>query len=169
MVNWFTPSDINEYGSIISSSSRKLSKSVLEKENIKLFPAKSLVYVGIGATAGKVGYILQEGYSNQQITALIPRNKADSKYYYYLLNISSKRIRENAFFTTLPIINNAYLSIQLIAYPPLSEQRQISAYLDEKCITIDALISVKQQKIESLKEYKKSLIFECVTGKRKID
>lgn len=54
-----------------------------------------------------------------------------------------------------------------IAVPPLSEQQSIADYLDQKCSEIDELISIKQQKIEKLKDYKKSLIFECVTGKRK--
>lgn len=55
-----------------------------------------------------------------------------------------------------------------ILVPPLSEQQSIADYLDQKCSEIDELISIKQQKIEKLKDYKKSLIFECVTGKRKV-
>lgn len=55
-----------------------------------------------------------------------------------------------------------------ILIPPLSEQQPIANYLDQKCSEIDELISIKQQKIEKLKDYKKSLIFECVTGKRKV-
>lgn len=55
-----------------------------------------------------------------------------------------------------------------IAIPSLSEQQSIADYLDQKCSEIDELISIKQQKIEKLKDYKKSLIFECVTGKRKV-
>lgn len=48
---------------------------------------------------------------------------------------------------------------------PLSEQKEIASYLDEKCADIDRLIDLKQQKIEKLKEYKKSIIYEAVTGK----
>lgn len=55
-----------------------------------------------------------------------------------------------------------------ILVPLISEQQSIADYLDQKCSEIDALISIKQQKIEKLKDYKKSLIFECVTGKRKV-
>ena len=52
--------------------------------------------------------------------------------------------------------------------PPLSEQEQIADYLDSKCSEIDSLIAIKQQKIEELKDYKKSIIYEYVTGKREI-
>ena len=52
--------------------------------------------------------------------------------------------------------------------PPLTEQQTIADYLDKKCGEINALISIKQQKIESLKEYKKSIIYEYVTGKKEV-
>ena len=52
---------------------------------------------------------------------------------------------------------------------PLSEQEEIASYLDEKCAYIDRLIDLKQQKIEKLKDYKKSVIYEAVTGKTNID
>lgn len=55
-----------------------------------------------------------------------------------------------------------------IPVPSIKEQQTIADYLDKKCSEIDELITIKQQKIEKLKDYKKSLIFECVTGKRKV-
>ena len=52
--------------------------------------------------------------------------------------------------------------------PPLAEQQAIADYLDEKCAAIDKLIAVKQAKIDKLNDYKKSLIYEYVTGKREV-
>ena len=52
--------------------------------------------------------------------------------------------------------------------PHLSEQRAITSYLDEKTAQIDALISLKQEKIAELKNYKKSIIYEYVTGKKRV-
>lgn len=60
-------------------------------------------------------------------------------------------------------INNVY-----IALPPLSEQHRIAAYLDAKCAEIDAIIARKQELLDKLAAYKKSLIYECVTGKREV-
>lgn len=51
---------------------------------------------------------------------------------------------------------------------PIEIQQAIADYLDEKCAEIDSLIALKQQKIEHLKEYKKSLIYEYVTGKKQV-
>ncbi len=56
-----------------------------------------------------------------------------------------------------------------IPNPSLSEQNEIANYLDKICSEIDSLISIKQQKIADLKEYKKSIIYEYVTGKKEVD
>ena len=53
--------------------------------------------------------------------------------------------------------------------PSYTEQQAIADYLDEKCADIDSLIQTKQSKIDSLKEYKKSIIYEYVTGKREVN
>ena len=168
LINWFTPSDVSEMNCELNGSQRHLSKNVADGEGIKLYPKGSLIFVAIGASAGKIGYINIEGYSNQQITALIPQNNCYSKYFYYYMLADRKRIRDNAFFTTLPIINNGYLSSVKILLPPLSEQQSIASYLDTKCAEIDALIAIKQAKIEELKDYKKSVIYEYVTGKKEV-
>lgn len=56
----------------------------------------------------------------------------------------------------------------LIPMIPIDEQREIIDYLDAKCIEMDNLISKKEQFLNELEVYKKSLIYECVTGKRKV-
>ena len=61
-------------------------------------------------------------------------------------------------------IGNIYLML-----PPAAEQLQIADYLDNKCAEIDSLIAIKQQKIEELKDYKKSIIYEYVTGKKEVE
>ena len=53
-------------------------------------------------------------------------------------------------------------------FPPLPEQRAIADYLDAKTAEIDSLIADKQRQVELLKEYRKSLISEAVTGKFKV-
>ena len=52
--------------------------------------------------------------------------------------------------------------------PSLEEQEEIAAYLDEKCSAIDTLIAKKEQLLSELEIYKKSLIYEYVTGKREV-
>ena len=66
-LDWFTPSDILTEGCILDVAERKLNQSVILDSGIRLFPKGSILLVGIGATAGKVGYLQIEGYSNQHL------------------------------------------------------------------------------------------------------
>lgn len=68
----------------------------------------------------------------------------------------------------MPKINQNELSGILITVPTKEEQKEISDYLDKKCTAIDTVIEQKQKLIEKLTEYKKSLVYECVTGKKEI-
>ena len=162
MINWYTPSDILEGCNDLFSSLRKLSERVIYENKISLFPIGTLLYVGIGASAGKVGYANENGYSNQQITGLIPL-ECYSRFYFYYLSVLKDKIRDNAFFTTLPIINNVYLGQELLPYPLLSEQQSIANYLDQKCGEIDELITLQEEMITKLQSYKQSVITEAVT------
>ena len=60
------------------------------------------------------------------------------------------------------------LAKQIIFYPPLAEQERIVEFLDAKCAKVDALIAEKQNQLATLEEYKKSVIFEYVTGKKEV-
>ena len=55
-----------------------------------------------------------------------------------------------------------------IVLPPLKKQKEIADFLDEKCEEIDSIIEGKKKQIELLEEYKKSLIYEYVTGKKEV-
>lgn len=57
---------------------------------------------------------------------------------------------------------------QCLPHPSLTEQTAIAAYLDEKCAAIDGIILEKEELIRELENYKRSLIFEAVTGKRRV-
>ena len=55
-----------------------------------------------------------------------------------------------------------------IPVPPLDEQQEIADYLDNKCAEIEQIIADKKTQIETLDGYKKSLIYEYVTGKKEV-
>lgn len=70
--------------------------------------------------------------------------------------------------STVPSVRLPMLTNFVVCIPPLSEQQAIASYLDVKTSQIDSLISLKQQKIDELKDYKKSIIYEYVTGKKRV-
>ena len=89
------------------------------------------------------------------------------KYTYYLLiavNLNNLNTSNAQPLITSTKVKNVYIPIN-----STSEQQQIANYLDDKCSAIDNIISIKQQKIEELKDYKKSIIYEYVTGKKEVE
>lgn len=69
---------------------------------------------------------------------------------------------------TIPTMSQEKMGCWKIILPPLSEQQAIADYLDEKCAAIDAMVTEKESLIADLEAYKKSLIYETVTGKREV-
>lgn len=96
------------------------------------------------------------------------RTKLNNMFAYYLLQVA---ITENRYLFTTTTINQLTRGIigQIkVPYPKESEQQEIVDYLDEKCSAIDTLIAKKEQFLSELETYKKSLIYEYVTGKREV-
>lgn len=161
-VLWFTPGDFDNI--LLNDSKRKLSNLAVLFRVANLFPANTTMIVGIGGTAGKVGYTIKESYCNQQITALINKSNTYPKYITYLMLCFSDVLKDNALYTTLPILNNQFIGNFSICIPKkLSEQRKIADFLDSKCSEIDATAENIQKEISLLEEYKKSVITEAVT------
>ena len=97
------------------------------------------------------------------------RSNHNHKYIHFLLTATISNYKQ--LFTTTTINQLTIGLINNIAMPfveDATEQQAIADYLDEKCADIDSLIQTKQSKIDSLKEYKKSIIYEYVTGKREV-
>ena len=67
-----------------------------------------------------------------------------------------------------PAVTSQALINTFVCLPHLSEQQAIADYLDRKCSEIDSIIEKRERMIELMTEYKKSLIYECVTGKKEI-
>ena len=93
----------------------------------------------------------------------------NSEFLLYLMQSANVYIQNNALYTTLPIINNGYLGSIKFSIPPLIEQIDIVKYINCKLDEINSLISQKETLLSDLETYKKSLIYECVTGKREVD
>lgn len=144
-----------------------------ESPEIKLSIGDVLI-VKDGAGIGKTARIDQlpkgEATVNSSLGVITPSEKLDYKYlHYFLLSNSFQNII--GFIKNgmgVPHLTQENMKSVLITTPPLSEQQAIASYLDEKTSQIDSLIALKQEKITELKDYKKSIIYEYVTGKKKV-
>lgn len=77
-------------------------------------------------------------------------------------------VDSSTYGTKMPRANAEFIKNMCVLVPPLDEQQEIAAYLDEKTAAIDSLVAKKNQLVSELESLKKSLIFEYVTGKKEI-
>lgn len=151
-----------------------LKQMYFSKEDKELYRIKKgdLLVVEGGAGSGGASIVnidIENTYIQNSIMIVRPKTNEEIRFVRYALIslVSRGYIDFICNKATIPHYTKEKLSETIIPVPPLSEQRDIADYLDGKCAEIDALISLKQQKIEELREYKKSLIYEYVTGKNK--
>lgn len=164
-----SPSNMKPMGMDYSSVTYLSWAKYHESPEIKI-QNNDLLLVKTGSSYGKVSYVEslpKEATINPQILRIVPT--INSKFLGYQLQTSLfiYQVEGGIVGGTIPTISQEKIYNCLVVCPPLSEQREIADYLDRKCADIDALIALKQQKIEDLREYKKSLIYEYVTGKNK--
>lgn len=101
---------------------------------------------------------------------MIYRSYYVPKYMYYILNSNIFEYYKWMFLTTTvnQLTGGSFWNMKIPFCTDTKEQKQIADYLDKECSKIDKVIAYREQMIEKLDEYKKSLIYECVTGKKEI-
>lgn len=139
----------------------------------QFFVSQGNIIFPIVGSLGRAMYItadMPEGIINQRLAKFrIDESRVDKDYFLYLF------AKSDFYKPFLDVNSRGAIIVNLtkeIVYnmpfiiPPVDEQREIVSYLDEKCAYIDRLITLKTQKTEKLTQYKRSLIYEYVTGKK---
>ena len=134
-----------------------------------------LLFARSGGTVGK-SFLYKQSYGNAAfagylIRAVVNRTIAVPEYVYYYTNSSIYDTWKNSIFIQSTIQNigaDRYSNMPIIVPNNIEEQRSIVEYLNERCVGIDALIRKKQQHLTEIENYKKSLIYEYVTGKKEV-
>ena len=133
------------------------------------FFSNQTIMISLNGSYGKVSlyknFPMLLGKSAGYIT-LLP--SIDCRYIKYYLSSTPSQIMMTLSLngTTIPNLSLNTLRNFSIFLPVLCEQKEIADYLDAKCAEIDGLIAKKEQLVKELESYKKSLIYEVVTGKR---
>ncbi|RAZ48506.1 restriction endonuclease subunit S [Campylobacter hyointestinalis subsp. lawsonii] len=101
---------------------------------------------------------------------IILNHKQNPSFLNYALDCNYARNQKSYGKAKLKVvhISSREISNLFVVLPPLNEQKEIAEFLDKKCEKIDRLNENYTKQIAALKEYKKSLIYECVTGKKEI-
>ncbi len=145
-----------------------------ESPEIKLAIGDVLVVkdgAGIGKCARLDNLPLGEATVNSSLAVITPNERMFYAFqYYYMLSTPFQHIIWLLKIGMgVPHLTQENMHDILETCPPLEEQRAIADYLDKKCTEIDTLISVRQAKIDALKEFKKTIIYEYITGKKEIN
>ena len=150
----------------IESYSQTLNE--LGKSVSKCFP-KGTLTMTIAANVGDAAILGFDAFFPDSVVGFIPNADINDEYLYYIFKAMKPEFVRTAIKSTQ--LNLNVERIRDLFVPVVvqkSEQLEIAEYLNTKCAGIDALIAKKQQYLTEIENYKKSLIYEYVTGKKEV-
>ncbi len=132
----------------------------------KEFPKGSIVMT-IAANVADVAILDFNACFPDSVVGFVPE-EIKQMYLFYALRSMKQQLLRNAIISTQLNLNIEIIKEEFIPIPSEYEQEMISHFIDGKCDEIDSTISKKQALIDKITEYKKSLIYEAVTGKLEV-
>jgi len=146
-------------------SNRTLTATAIKGKKAKTFKEGTILFVGIGATLGKVGVAAAEVSSNQQITGLYFGSAIIPDFAYYWFRFKYDYIRLLSSAVTLPIINQDGLKNLVMEFPPLDEQRRIVTYLDRLQAKVEELCRLQRETQEKIEASTSAILDKALQGK----
>ena len=140
----------------------------LGKSVSKEFP-KGTLTMTIAANVGDVAILNFDAYFPDSVVGFIPNKNIRTLYLFYVFSAMKDEFTRTAIKSTqlnlnIDRVKETFIPVTL----NVNEQCEIENYLESKCAEIDGLIAKKEQLVKELESYKKSLIYEVVTGKREV-
>lgn len=152
----------------VRSTAKFLSKAGVIDKHLRILPSGTILY-SMYATLGHVSELKIDATISQAMLALLPDyHKINKQFYKYSLFAASEYAIASAAGTTQMNLNAEKVINYYIALPSLAEQGQIAIFLNEKCSNINNSIDAKQEQLDKLSSYKQSIIYEYVTGKKRV-
>lgn len=143
---------------------------IVEHSNVYTYEGEGVLMAGDGAGAGRVFHrafgkyaIHQRVYCFHDFHNILP-----DYFYYFMSELFKHEMDKGSAQSTVPSVRMPMIANFQVCLPPIDEQRHIVKAIEKNCKLIDSVIAEKEQLIVDLADYKKSLIFEGVTGKRRI-
>ena len=142
-------------------------------KNSELKP-NDIVIAKTGATIGKTAIVpdsLPVSNTTSHVGKITLANVHDAKYFYYVMtsSIVQKQIQDiSAMQSTRPELGIEGLKNLILTVPPFDIQQHIARFLDDHCAKIDRVLHEKGKQLSVIKQHKKSLIYEYVTGKKRV-
>lgn len=143
---------------------------VIHRSSHYTFEGEGILMAGDGAGAGRVFHFATGRYAvHQRVYRMSDFTGINPHFLFYYIRESFPNIMDQGSAqSTVPSVRLKMLATMPVMLPREELQEQIVQYLDAKVESIDMAIDAKRQIVEELKAYKKSLIWEAVTGKREV-
>lgn len=156
---------------VFKDNTDRLSESEYKKYKPVNINENTILITLNGATYGKTSFYNNERVLLGKSAGYITLKDGENKYFVrlYLQSHIARLVMELSLCgSTIANLSLKTLNEFVMPYPPCDEQEQIVEYLTVRCFEIDSAINKKQVLIDKLTEYKKSLIYEAVTGKLEV-
>ena len=162
-IKWITPADFKTKDVFVMGGSRNLTIEGYKSCSTSMLPIGSIVF-SKRAPIGTVAITADKLCTNQGCLGLVEKSdRVLNKFYFYVISIYGEVFNLYGSGTTFKEISaNTFANIKL-PMPPIQEQKHIVNFRDAKCAEIDALTADIQTQIDSLEQYKRSIISEAVT------
>ena len=168
LISLYTDKGVVQHRDLEETTGNKASNA----DGYKLVNKNDIVVNIILCWMGAIGRSAYYGVTSPAYDVYSPKQGINSKFYHYLFrtngfNGDCYKVGRGIMAMRWRTYSDQFRAIKVV-FPPQSEQEEIINYLDEKCAGIDALIAKKQQYLTEIENYKKSLIYEYVTGKKEV-
>ena len=168
LISLYTDKGVVQHCDLDETTGNKASNA----DGYKLVYENDIVVNIILCWMGAIGRSAYFGVTSPAYDVYSPKQKTNSKFYHYLFRTNGfsgdcYKVGRGIMAMRWRTYSDQFRAIKVVS-PSQSEQEEIVEYLDEKCEGIDALIAKKQQYLTEIENYKKSLIYEYVTGKKEV-
>lgn len=168
LISLYTDKGVVQHCDLDETTGNKASNA----DGYKLVYENDIVVNIILCWMGAIGRSAYFGVTSPAYDVYSPKQKTNSKFYHYLFRTNGfsgdcYKVGRGIMAMRWRTYSDQFRAIKVVS-PPQSEQEEIVEYLDEKCEGIDDLIAKKQQYLTEIENYKKSLIYEYVTGKKEV-
>lgn len=162
-IPWVKSGELNK--GVIFDTEEKISQEAIDSSSAKIFPKGTLLIALYGATIGKLAFLGVDAATNQAVCGIYKNEKIDLSFIYYYLYFSKPDLLKKSIGGAQPNISQTILKDLQISLPPLSEQQEIVAKIEELFSELDKGKEQLETAQQQLKVYRQAVLKWAFEGK----
>ena len=166
-INWIQSGDLYQTDTVTSVSKTISYQGFKSTSALKIYQQPFVALAMYGASVGNVAVSYIDACVNQAVVAMLGSSEKVS-FGKYAIEASKSNLIFSAQGGTQPNISQNLIKNWSIPQPKNEEQEQVVDFLDKKTVQIDKLIQIKNEQINNINKQRQTLIYDYVTGKRRV-